>query len=60
MTKNQGTIDVLPRPVGATVPQVAADFGWQQHAVRGYLTNVLRQKVGLETDTMTKRHYGIC
>lgn len=58
-TKKQRMIDMLRRPEGATVNQIAVALGWQPHTVRGYMTDVLRKKVGLEIVVMTERVYGI-
>ena len=40
-------IDLLKRPEGATVEQIAAATGWQHHTIRGAISGALKKKLGL-------------
>ena len=40
-------IELLRRPEGATVEQIAAVTGWQQHTIRGAISGALKKKLGL-------------
>jgi hypothetical protein len=46
-TKQQVCLDLLNRPKGATVGELQAATGWQQHSVRGFLAGAVRKKLGL-------------
>ena len=46
-TKQQRLIELLQRPEGATVEQMATTFGWQPHTVRGAISGALKKKLGL-------------
>ena len=45
-TKQQQVLDLLRRPEGATVAQIADATGWQQHTVRGFFAG-LKKRQGL-------------
>ena len=36
-------IDLLKRPEGATVEQIAAATGWQHHTIRGAISGALKK-----------------
>ena len=40
-------IEMLKRPEGATVEQIAAATGWQHHTIRGAISGALKKKLGL-------------
>jgi hypothetical protein len=46
-TKQQVCIDLLSRKEGATVEELQAATGWQQHSVRGFLAGAVKKKLGL-------------
>jgi hypothetical protein len=46
-TKQAQMIDLLRRPKGATVEQIAQVTGWQKHTIRGAISGALKKKLGL-------------
>lgn len=46
-TKQQVCLNLLNRPEGATVQELQAATGWQQHSVRGFLAGAVKKKLGL-------------
>ena len=46
-TKQSRMIELLERPEGATVKQIAAATGWQHHTIRGAISGALKKKLGL-------------
>jgi predicted Zn-dependent protease len=46
-TKQQTCLDLLSRQKGATIEELQAATGWQQHSVRGFLAGAVRKKLGL-------------
>jgi uncharacterized protein DUF3489 len=62
-TKQQVCLDLLNRPEGATVEQLQAATGWQQHSVRGFLAGAVKKKLGLtllsQKPNAGPRHYRI-
>ena len=47
-SKQAQVIDLLQRPDGATVDELATAMGWQRHTVRGLITGALKKKLGLD------------
>src|SRR5689334_11274858 len=45
--KQQVCLDLLNRSEGATVEELQAATGWQQHSVRGFLAGAVKKKLGL-------------
>ncbi len=46
-TKQAILIELLKRPKGATIEQMATKTGWQAHSVRGAMSGTLKKKLGL-------------
>jgi hypothetical protein len=46
-SKQAEVIEMLRRPEGATVDEVASAMGWQRHTVRGLFSGTLKKKLGL-------------
>ena len=51
-------IDLLKRPEGATVEQIAAATGWQHHTIRGAIRGALKKKLGLTVEATRSREFG--
>jgi hypothetical protein len=47
-------IEILKRPKGATVEQIAAATGWQHHTISG----ALKKKLGLTVEATRTREVG--
>jgi predicted ArsR family transcriptional regulator len=46
-TKQKLIVDLLNRPDGATIAEMAEATGWQPHTVRGVLAGPLKKNLGL-------------
>ena len=46
-TKQQACLDLLSHREGATIEELQAATGWQQHSVRGFLAGAVKKKLGL-------------
>jgi predicted ArsR family transcriptional regulator len=57
-TKQAQMIEMLKRPEGATVEQIAAATGWQHHTIRGAISGALKKKLGLTIETTRTREVG--
>jgi hypothetical protein len=57
-TKQARMIELLKRPEGATVEQIATATGWQHHTIRGAISGALRKKLGLIIETIRTRAVG--
>jgi hypothetical protein len=57
-TKQALMIDLLKRPKGATVEQIAAATGWQHHTIRGAISGALKKKLGLTVEATRTREVG--
>ena len=51
-TKQQIMIDLLNTPNGASIPELMAATGWQQHTVRGALSGTLKKRLGLRIESV--------
>ena len=54
-TKQAQMIELLKRPKGATVEQIAAATGWQHHTIRGAISGALKKKLGLNVEATRTR-----
>jgi hypothetical protein len=54
-TKQAQMIELLKRPKGATVAQIAAATGWQHHTIRGTISGALKKKLGLNVEATRTR-----
>jgi Protein of unknown function (DUF3489) len=57
-TKQAQMIELLKRPEGATVEQIAAATGWQHHTIRGAISGALKKKLGLHVEATRTREVG--
>jgi hypothetical protein len=57
-TKQARMIELLKRPEGATVEQIAAATGWQKHTIRGAISGALKKKLGLNVEATRTREVG--
>ena len=57
-TKQAQMIELLKRPEGATVEQIAQATGWQHHTIRGAISGALKKKLGLTVETTRTREVG--
>jgi hypothetical protein len=57
-TKQAQMIELLKRPDGATVEQIAAATGWQHHTIRGAISGALKKKLGLTVEATRTREVG--
>jgi hypothetical protein len=57
-TKQAQMIELLKRPEGATVAQIAAATGWQYHTIRGAISGALKKKLGLKIEATRTREVG--
>jgi Protein of unknown function (DUF3489) len=57
-TKQAFMIDLLKRPEGATVEQIAEATGWQHHTIRGAISGALKKKLGLTVEATRTREVG--
>jgi hypothetical protein len=46
-TKQEALITMLKRPEGASIDEIAAEFGWANHTIRGAIAGALKKKLGL-------------
>ncbi|MEM6537554.1 MAG: DUF3489 domain-containing protein [Pseudomonadota bacterium] len=50
-TKRAVVIKLLQRKSGATLTDITERTGWQAHTARGFLSGVVRKKLGLPIET---------
>ena len=62
-TKQERVLTLLSRSEGATIAEIMAATGWQQHSVRGFFAGTVKKKLGFELvstcDDAGVRHYRI-
>ena len=46
ISKQQRCLDLLARKYGANLTELAAETGWQPHSIRGFISGVVRRKLG--------------
>lgn len=46
-TKQAALITMLRQPLGASIAEIAREFGWLNHTARGAIAGVLKKKLGL-------------
>lgn len=46
-TKQALTVELLRRPEGASIDQIAEATAWQRHTVRGFLSKAIKKNLGL-------------
>jgi hypothetical protein len=57
-TKQALMVEMLKRPEGATIQQIAEATGWRHHTVRGAISGTLKKKLGLSVKTTRMRDVG--
>lgn len=57
-SKKAIVIDLLKRPEGATMAEIAEATGWQAHSIRGFISGSLTKKMGLNVES-SKRDDGV-
>src|SRR5688572_18974561 len=57
-TKQAQMIELLKRPEGATVEQIAEATGWQHHTIRGAISGALKKKLGLTVEATRSLEVG--
>ena len=57
-TKQAQMIEMLKRPEGATVEQIAGATSWQHHTIRGAISGALKKKLGLTVEATRSREIG--
>jgi hypothetical protein len=57
-TKQATMIDMLKRPEGATVEQIATATGWQHHTIRGAISGALKKELSLTVEATRTREIG--
>jgi hypothetical protein len=57
-TKQAQMIEMLRRPEGAKVEQIAEATGWQKHTIRGAIAGALKKKLGLKIEATRTREVG--
>jgi len=56
-SKKNIVLDLLRRPTGATMAEIAKATDWQNHSIRGFISGNLTKKMGLKVES-TKNEAG--
>jgi hypothetical protein len=56
-SKKNIILDLLRRPKGATMAEIAKATDWQNHSIRGFISGNLTKKMGLTVES-TKNEAG--
>jgi Protein of unknown function (DUF3489) len=51
-------IELLKRPEGAAVEEIAKATGWQHHTIRGAISGALKKRLGLDIEAARNREVG--
>jgi hypothetical protein len=54
-SKTAKILDLLKRPGGASLKELRKATGWQAHSVRGFISGVLRKKMGLRVRSFQRK-----
>ena len=57
-TKQALLISLLQRPEGATIAELVAATGWQNHSIRGAISFTLKKKLGLNIASLRDEKRG--
>jgi Protein of unknown function (DUF3489) len=57
-TKTAKILALLKRPAGASLQQLRKATGWQAHSVRGFLSGILKKKMGLRVTSTNLQEDG--
>jgi hypothetical protein len=52
-SKKATILELLRRPKGATLAEIAEATNWQNHSIRGFLSGTLRKKMGMTVESST-------
>jgi hypothetical protein len=52
-SKKATILELLRRPKGATLAEIAEATNWQNHSIRGFISGTLRKKMGMTVESST-------